>query len=144
MSSDKLADAQRIYDEWHAGFTTGDMARVAALYAEDAVFESPAVFGQFPDAEEGILVGRDKVRELFEFNLNNLSGAFGDLYRDTKFYADGEYLTWEYPRITPSGEQIDLFESIDIKDGLIAYHRVYWGWRGLKNLIAAGVRNAAS
>ena len=75
MSSDKLADAQRIYDEWHAGFTTGDMARVAALYAEDAVFESPAVFGQFPDAEEGILMGRDKVRELFEFNLNNLSGA---------------------------------------------------------------------
>lgn len=141
MSGDKLAEARRVYDEWHDGFTTGDMAWVASLYAEDAVFESPAVFGQYPDAAEGILLGRDKIRELFEFNLKNLTGAFGTLYRSTKFFSDGDYLTWEYPRLTPSGEQIDLFESIDLRDGLIVYHRVYWGWRGLKSLITAGVRN---
>lgn len=141
MSRDRLADAQRIYDEWHAGFTTGDMARVAALYTEDVVFESPAVLGKDRDAEEGILQGRDKIRELFEYNLTNLSGAFGTLYRSGKFFSDGDYLTWEYPRKTPSGEQIDLFESMDLQEGLITYHRVYWGWRGFRSLIAAGERH---
>ena len=37
---------------------------------------------------------------------------------------------WEYPRKTPTGEQVDPVESMDIESDLIVYHRVYWGWRG--------------
>lgn len=39
---------------------------------------------------------------------------------------DGRYLIREYPRMTPSGVQAYLFESLDIKNGFIVYHRVYW------------------
>jgi steroid Delta-isomerase len=49
-------------------------------------------------------------------------------------------LMWEYPRKTPAGEQVDLVESMDIENGLIVYHRVYWGWKGLKTLMAARER----
>lgn len=34
-------------------------------------------------------------------------------------------------------DSCDLLESMDIEDGLIVYHRVYWGWKGLKTLLAA-------
>ncbi len=50
------------------------------------------------------------------------------------FFTDGIVLMWEYPRRTPNGEQIDLVESMEIKDGLIQHHRVYWGWFGGKVL----------
>jgi steroid Delta-isomerase len=46
-------------------------------------------------------------------------------------------LTWEYPRATPEGDQVDLVEVMDVADGLIAQHRVYWGWFGFKTLVAA-------
>lgn len=34
------------------------------------------------------------------------------------------------------GAQVDLFESMDIENGLIVHHRVCWGWQGLKTLMA--------
>lgn len=37
---------------------------------------------------------------------------------------------WEYPRLTPDGEQMDFVEVMKLKDGLIMHHRVYWGWVG--------------
>jgi steroid Delta-isomerase len=52
-------------------------------------------------------------------------------------------LTWEYPRETPQGDQIDLVEFMDIADGLIAHHRVYWGWVGFKALVAIQNKPAA-
>jgi hypothetical protein len=37
---------------------------------------------------------------------------------------------WEYPRATPQGEQMDFVEVMEIENGLIQKHRVYWGWYG--------------
>ena len=34
------------------------------------------------------------------------------------------------PRQAPDGDQVDLVEFMEIVGGLIAYHRVYWGWKG--------------
>ncbi|WP_158930054.1 nuclear transport factor 2 family protein [Acidisphaera sp. S103] len=127
--------ARYIYDEWNAGFNTRDMARVMALYAEDAIIETPSVLAIFPDAPDGILRGRDNIHALFTKNIAALSDTFEGLHRPVQFFSDGQYLTWEYPRATPSGEQVDLFESMDIKDGLIVYHRVYWGWSGFRKLL---------
>ena len=56
-------------------------------------------------------------------------------YRDGTFFSNGKVLQWEYPRQTPTGDQTDIFESMDMNDGLIAHHRVYWGWVGVKRLI---------
>jgi hypothetical protein len=52
----------------------------------------------------------------------------------TRFFTDGEFLLWEYPRATPNGEQMDLVEVMELRDGLIQHHRVYWGWRSLQVL----------
>jgi hypothetical protein len=56
--------------------------------------------------------------------------------------ATGKLLVWEHPRKTPTGEQVDLFESMDIEDDLILYHRVYWGWKGFQALLTAAKRAA--
>lgn len=129
------AQALRIYEEWHAGFNEQNMDRVMALYAEDAVIETPTVLSIYPDRSDGVLHGRDQIRALFDRVIANLDGAFHGLYRNGLFFSNGRYLTWEYPRKTPTTTQVDLFESMDIANGLIVYHRVYWGWRGLKSLM---------
>ena len=58
-------------------------------------------------------------------------------YRTGTFFSNGRQLTWEYPRATPQGDQVDLVEVMDIASGLIAHHRVYWGWVGFKVLMTA-------
>jgi predicted SnoaL-like aldol condensation-catalyzing enzyme len=42
--------------------------------------------------------------------------------------SDGNHVTWEYPRQADAGEQMDIVEVMEIRDGLIHHHRVYWGW----------------
>ncbi|EGR7295558.1 hypothetical protein I7969_004257 [Salmonella enterica] len=58
-------------------------------------------------------------------------------YRTGTLFVNGHQLVWEYPRNAPQGEQTDLIEMMEIKNGLIAYHRVYWGWYGVRLLAPA-------
>ena len=132
--SDTDAKIRHVYEVWHRTVMSADLAGLMVLYADNAVFESPTVLAQFPDRADGILRGKAEIAKLFERNFTNLRGEFTDLHR-TGFFSDGRVLIWEYPRLTPSGAQVDLFESMDIEDGLIAYHRVYWGWQGVKALL---------
>lgn len=83
------------------------------------------------------LRGRSEIEKLFTLNLKALAKEFKELYRTSLFLANGQLLMWEYPRKTPRGPQVDLVESMDIEDGLITHHRVYWGWSGFKSLDAA-------
>jgi len=54
-------------------------------------------------------------------------------YRTGEWLTDGRrLLVWEYPRQAPDGDQVDLVEFMEIAGGLIAYHRVYWGWKGCR------------
>ena len=136
MSAAEDAEVRHIYEQWHKTLISRDLAGISALYAEHAVFESPTVLAQFPDRDDGILRGRAEIAKLFARNFENLKAAFSELYRSGLFFSNGRLLTWEYPRLTPGGTQVDLFESMDIENGLIVYHRVYWGWQGLKTLLA--------
>jgi hypothetical protein len=52
----------------------------------------------------------------------------------TGYFTDGRVVTWEYPRATPEGEQMDLVEMMEIEGRLIRRHRVYWGWYALNVL----------
>jgi hypothetical protein len=49
--------------------------------------------------------------------------------------SNGRQLVWEYPREAPDGEQVDILEVMDIEDGLIRHHRIYWGWFGFDVLL---------
>ena len=66
-----------------------------------------------------------------------LKAGLGRWYRTGLFFSNGRQLVWEYPRETPDGDQVDLVEVMDIANGLIAHHRVYWGWVGFKALAGA-------
>ena len=130
------AQIRHIYEKWHETVTARDLEGVLALYAEDATMETPAVLALLDGSQDAILKGRSEIRKLFANFFQVFGREFGELYRTGLFFADGRLLTWEYPRKTPQGEQVDLFESMDIENGLIVYHRVYWGWQGLKALLA--------
>jgi steroid delta-isomerase len=134
------AEIRHIYERWHETIQSKDLDGIMALYADDAIFESPAVLAVLRDRDEGILNGKAEITKLFATNFRVLSGTFSVLYRNGIFLANGDLLMWEYPRKTPAGEQVDLVESMDIENGLIVYHRVYWGWKGFKTLMAARER----
>jgi steroid Delta-isomerase len=141
MSGSTEAQVRRVYEEWHAGVNSHDIPRVMALYGENATLESPAILAIYPHLEEGILRGRSEIETFFTKTLGALSKEFRALYRSDLYLSTGKLLVWEYPRKTPTGEQVDLVESMDIEDGLIVYHRVYWGWKGFQALFAVGEQN---
>ena len=89
------------------------------------------------DRTEGSLKGKAQIRPFFEAGFRKLGNDFGRWYRTGTFYSNGRQLVWEYPRDTPQGNQIDLVEVMDLRHGLIADHRAYWGWVGFKTLVAA-------
>ena len=142
MSDSSEALVRRVYKEWHAGVNGHDIPRVMALYGENATLESPAILAIYPHLEDGILRGRSEIETFFTKTLGVLSREFRELYRSDLYLSTGKLLVWEYPRKTPAGEQVDLVESMDMVDGLIVYHRVYWGWKGFQALLAVGKQNS--
>jgi hypothetical protein len=124
-----------IYEGWHDAVVARDLAAVTALYAEDAVFETPLILAARPETGEGILRGRNAIYGFFAKGFASPANGLGRWYRTGTFFANGRQLTWEYPRETPAGDQIDLMEMMEIAGGLIRHHRVYWGWVGFKTLI---------
>ncbi len=128
---------RHIYDRWQETIVRKDLDGLIALYAEDAIFETPAILVTLADRKEGILRGRSEIRPFFEAGFRKLGNELGRWYRTGLFFSNGRQLIWEYPRETPKGDQVNLVEVMDIADGLIAHHRVYWGWVGFQTLVAA-------
>ena len=117
MSATDDAAIRHIYERWHEALMQRNLQGMIALYAEHAVMETPAVLAMFPDRVDGVVRGRSEIEQLFARNFRALAAEFRELYRSGLFFANGRLLTWEYPRVTPNGEQVDLFESMDIEDG---------------------------
>ncbi|VWD42685.1 polyketide cyclase [Burkholderia lata] len=131
------ADARHIHEGWHAAVVARDVDALMALYADDAVLETPLIVVTLPDHGSGVLHGKTAIGEFFAAGLRNPGNKLGRWYRTGLFFSNGRQLTWEYPRATPDGDQVDLVEVMDLRDGLIAHHRVYWGWVGFLALRAA-------
>ncbi len=128
-------DVERIYKAWDDALGRKDLEASLALYADDASIESPLV-RHLMKTEQGLVQGKEGVREFI-----------GRVFQTTPpqrqrvragFFTDGRLLTWEYPREAPGGEQMELVEVMEIEDGLIRRHRVYWGWYALKVQHVAG------
>jgi ketosteroid isomerase-like protein len=124
-------EIERIYREWDAALAKNDPEALLALYAPDATLESPLV-PHLLGTEEGICRGRDELRKLFEI-LAQRKPKVRQFYR-TGYFTDGKKVMWEYPHATPQGEQMDFVEVMEIEEGLIRKHRVYWGWFGFNVL----------
>lgn len=124
--------ADRIYHEWDKTLANNDVQGLLALYAVDACVESPLI-PYLLDRKEGICRGHDEIRLLIE-KVAERKPNLRKYYR-TPCLKQGNLIMWEYPRVTPEGEQMDFAEIMDLNEaGLIQSHRVYWGWRGVKVL----------
>lgn len=116
---------------WEKALAEHDVDALLACYAPDAVLESPVA--------AHILGGRGVCRghaELRPFLTEVVARTPDERhYHRAGFFTDGRRATWEYPRQTADGEQMDFVEVMEIDDGLITAHRVYWGWRGVEILM---------
>ncbi len=122
-----LKAIDRIYHEWDAALSENDVDALMALYHPDAFLESPLI-PYLMGEERGICQGIDEIRKFAEL-IAQRKPVKRKYYR-YPYFTDGRTLVWEYPRISPTGEQMDFVEIMEIKDGLIQNHRVYWGWYG--------------
>jgi SnoaL-like protein len=129
--TDLIAAAERVYKAWDEALGAKDLDAALALYDTDAVIESPLVV-QLLGIERGICQGHDQLRRFIGLVFRRLP-AERKRYR-TGFFTDGATLMWEYPRAAPAGEQMDFVEVMELNNGLIHRHRVYWGWYGLSIL----------
>ena len=123
-----------IYERWHETVARGAIEETAALYSENATLETPLVLMVSKDMPGGVIVGRDNIKSFFLAALQQYPRELSKWYRTGTFFTNGRQLTWEYPREVPDGEQPDIMEMMDIEDGFIVRHRVYWGWYGLRLL----------
>ena len=128
-------DIERIYRLWDEALGKRDLEASLSLYAEDASIESPLV-SHLLGTSEGIVRGRDALRAF----ITKVFQTNPPQRRRFKqgFFSDGRVVTWEYPRTTPDGDQMDLVEVMEIEHGLIKRHRVYWGWYALKVQMLGG------
>lgn len=122
-----------IYRAWDERLCKNDAEGLLQLYAVDASLESPLVPHLMRTAS-GILRGHGELRPFFQ-KLAERKPELRRYYR-AGYFTDGRILMWEYPREAPDGEQMDFAEVMEISDGLIQRHRVYWGWFGVKVLQA--------
>lgn len=134
MTETDDADSRRIHERWHAAVVARDLDGLMDLYAEDAILESPLILATLTDAGSGILRGRSEIRPFFEAGFRTAGNGLGRWYRTGTFFSDGRQLVWEYPRATPEGDQVDLVEVMDLAEGRISHHRVYWGWVAFRAL----------
>lgn len=137
-------DCVQIYEQWHERAKNRDVAGLLALYAQDATLETPLAPAILDGARHGILKGRAAIRRFLEEGTQRRPNELVRWYRTGLFLTDGRTLMWEYPRETPNGEQIDIFEVMEIVDGLIQQHRIYWGWKGCLQIAPALVRSPPS
>jgi hypothetical protein len=128
-------DIERIYHAWDEALGHKSLEESLALYAPDATLESPLVRHLLRTAD-GVVNGERDLRAFVE-RVYQTQPAERRRFR-TGYFTDGQRLVWEYPRQTPDGEQVDLVEVMEVRDGLIQRHRVYWGWYGVKLLQSGG------
>jgi hypothetical protein len=126
-----MQDTERIYRLWDDALGKKDLEASLALYADDASIESPLV-QHLMKTKEGVVQGKEKLRE-FIARVFRTNPPQCKRFKQG-FFTDGRVLTWEYPRVSPGGDQMDLVEVMEIEGGLIRRHRVYWGWYALNVL----------
>lgn len=122
---------EHIFNAWDEALGAKDLDAAMELYTPDTTLESPLV-RHLLGTDEGVVRGRDDLRAF-------VRRVFASQPPERRRFrsgllTDGNRLTWEYPRVSPDGDQMDIVEVMELRDGLIAAHRVYWGWNGVRML----------
>ena len=133
--------AKFVFDEWDRRARTRDVAGLLDLYTDDAILESPLV-PRILDRTAGVLRGKAELAQFFTEGGRRRPNEFVRWHRSGTYLWDGRTLSWEYLRATPEGDQVDISEVMELADGRIAAHRIYWGWFGIEMLINNAVQHA--
>ena len=144
MTQTDEADCVRIYEQWHEYTRARQAEKLIDLYADDAIVETPLVSAILDHKTEGVLRGRAEIKQFFDEGLRRRPDDLLRWYRTGLFFTNGKVLTWEYPRATPHGDQIDLVEIMDVEAGRIKHHRIYWGWFGFQHLLNNAISKATA
>lgn len=136
---DRRQQCAQIFEAWHDLARTRDVDGLLDLYKPDAVFESPLVPAILDDTDSGRLQGHEEIRPFLAEGTRRRPNDLVRWFRTGDYLCDGRTLFWEYPREAPDGHQIDIAEVMEIDDGLIQEHRIYWGWFGIGGLIDSAV-----
>ena len=144
MTQISEADCVRIYEQWHEYTRARQAEKLIDLYADDAIVETPLVSAILDHKTEGVLRGRAEIKHFFDEGLRRRPDDLLRWYRTGLFFTNGKVLTWEYPRATPHGDQIDLVEIMDVEAGKIKHHRIYWGWFGFQHLLNNAISKATA
>lgn len=139
----RRAQADLVFREWDRRARSGDAAGLVDLYAEDAVLESPLV-PSILDQPHGVLRGKEELMRFFEEGGRRRPNELVRWHRDGSYLWDGRTLSWEYPRMTLQGDQVDIAEVMELTDGQITAHRIYWGWFGTEMLIGNAAQKMRS
>ncbi len=110
-TTDDVAAIEAVTHAWEKALAEHDVEGLLACYAQDAVLESPVAAHIL--GGPGVCRGHDELRPF----LTEVVARTPD------------------ERQYPNGQQADFVEVMEIDDGLIAAHRVDWGWRGVQILI---------
>src|SRR5437762_11024389 len=117
MSEDKTQmtslkeNAEKVYQAWDEAWSRNDVEALLALYAEDVIIESPLI-PYLLNKESGICKGKEELSKLLIIAAERK--PTNRKYYRKKFFTDGETLIWEYPRLTPEGEQMDFIEVMEL------------------------------
>lgn len=87
----------------------------------------------------GTLRGKAEIRAFLAEGARRRPNEWVCWYRDAHYYTGGDILIWEYPRQTLDGNQVDILEFMQHRDGKIYRHRIYWGWFGSQMLIQSAL-----
>jgi len=131
-----MDEIRYIYEKWHQYAKERDVEALIALYADHAVFESPLV-PAILDRTNGVLNGKDEIKFFLQEGTKRRPNELVKWFRRGDYLTNGRLLVWEYPRQTDEGEQIDILELMEIENGLIQQHRIYWGWKGCQHISGA-------
>ena len=121
--------AKQVYETWDKALAENDIQGLLNLYAPDALLESPLI-PYLLKVDSGVISGKEALLSFIE-KIAARKPVIRKYFKQN-FFTDGKTLIFEYPRQSPEGEQMDFVEIMEIENGLIHYHRVYWGWRGVK------------
>ena len=130
--------AEYLYHAWHDAAKSRDTDALIALYYDDAELESPLV-PIIMQRTNGTLRGKAEIRAFLAEGARRRPNEWVRWYRDAHYYTGGNILIWEYPRQTPNGNQVDILELMQHRDGKIYRHRIYWGWFGTQMLIKSAL-----
>ena len=111
MAYPRRDDHARIYAEWHRAASERAGAALIALYADDAVLESPLVPAILESKTDGVLRGKAEIAHFLEAGARSRPIDLVRWYRSDTYFSAGSRLVWEYPRGTRDGDQVEIVEG---------------------------------